>query len=310
MIVLVTGGFGYLGGVVSNFLIQNKNSVRIGTSRKNANIPSQLVNCKIVFIDLLNIDSLEMACKGVDLILHMAAMNAQDCQKDPKKALLINGLGTLNLLKAAKRQGVYKIIYFSTAHVYGSALKGNVDELSLPRPLHPYSITHRLAEDYILEYMNQDIIKGAILRLSNVVTPPLNMNTNCWMLFVNDICMQAVKNRKICIYSKIDVTRDFVSIEYIFQVLVFLLNNENNENIYNIGSGAALPISKISEMVVNRCEILFGYRPPIVTQDGFKIEKNNFLYGVDKINKIVPFLNNFPIEAQVDKLLMLLEANG
>jgi len=162
--VLISGGLGYLGGRIAKYLLDSGFQVRIGSSRSHPDVPSDLLSCEIVICDLSDKRSLENACKNVSSIIHLASLNAQECDHDPEAALLINGLGTLNLLNAAKKMGVTKFVYFSTAHVYGSPLQGIIDENSTPRPIHDYAITHRLAEDYVLQANSNKDITGSILR--------------------------------------------------------------------------------------------------------------------------------------------------
>jgi UDP-glucose 4-epimerase len=94
--------------------------------------------------------------------------------------------------------GVTKFVYFSTAHVYGSPLQGLIDENSTPRPMHDYAITHRLAEDYVLQANSDKDITGSILRLTNSVGSPLNSKENCWMLFVYISHSQLASNNSLC----------------------------------------------------------------------------------------------------------------
>ena len=132
--ILVTGGGGYLGGRIVDYLKGNGFDVKIAN--------------RCIFESHI---SLMEACNGVEVVIHLAAMNSQDSFNSPEKALMVNGLNTLNLLDAAEKSKVLKFIYFSTIHVYGPKLNGYIDETALPYPVGSYSITHRLAEDYVLD---------------------------------------------------------------------------------------------------------------------------------------------------------------
>ena len=127
--ILVTGGFGYLGGRICESLIESGNKVRIGTSRKNVSIPKELSKCDVCEIDLLKPQSLDIACCGVTSVIHLAALGANDSDLYPERALAINGTGTLNLLTSAVSNKVQKFIYFSSIHVYGAMLDGEIDEV-------------------------------------------------------------------------------------------------------------------------------------------------------------------------------------
>jgi len=113
--VLITGGLGYLWARIAKYLLESGYDVRLSTSRKDFIIPAEFSGANIVSMDLSDSTSLTNGCSGVSTVIHLAALNAQACAKDPEQALLVNGLGTLKLLRAATDQGVNNFIYFSTA---------------------------------------------------------------------------------------------------------------------------------------------------------------------------------------------------
>ena len=94
--VLITGGSGYLGGRISIHLEQLGYQVRVGKSIKS--------NSNGFPVDLTDDHSINRACDGISFIIHLAALNAQSCSDSPEKALIVNSLGTLKLLKAAKKK--------------------------------------------------------------------------------------------------------------------------------------------------------------------------------------------------------------
>lgn len=208
--------------------------------------------------------SLEQACHGISSVVHLAAMNAQDCEKYPEEALLFNGLGTLKLLQAAERKGVSKFIYFSTAHIYGTPLQGTINEESLPRPLHPYSITHRLAEDYMVEADQKEILSGIVFRLTNGVGYPVRSDANCWMLVVNDLCRQVVTNQRMELHSDKSVERDYVPISAICSALYFALEQSSLDGeIVNISAGNSLSLKELTDFIADRTVEVLGFRPTV-----------------------------------------------
>ena len=169
--ILITGGLGYLGSRVRASLLDSGQKIRIASSRNKALISELNHNdltdslSEIVTINLSDSDSLISACNGIDSIVHLAALDAQASFEDPVSALKINGLGTFNLLQAAIKEGVKKIVYISTVHVYRSPLEGFINEETIPKPSHHYAISHKLAEDYIMQADHLDQITGVIYRL-------------------------------------------------------------------------------------------------------------------------------------------------
>ena len=145
--ILITGGLGYVGGRLAVHLNQLPNHQVTVTSRKK--IKSPFDGVQIINPDYQKEDY-NTYLDGIDTVVHLAALNEIDCVRFPYQAIDVNVSQTLKWLKAAENSGVKQFIYFSTVHVYGSPLTGTIDESRLPRPTHPYSITHKAAEDYVL----------------------------------------------------------------------------------------------------------------------------------------------------------------
>lgn len=264
--ILVTGGEGYLGGRIVDYLASGGLQVRVG---------GRVEKKGVVKIDLADQKSLEKACKGVECIIHLAAMNAPDCEKSPENALLSNGLGTLKLINAAIKEGVKKFIYFSTSHVYGSSLVGIVGEKTLTRPVNHYSITHKIAEDYLMLESGRGAITGTVLRLTNAVGYPKNKEANCWMLFVNNICKQVATKKKINIYSDSSIKKDFIPISSICLCTLFAITKDLNGEIFNVSSGELLSLSEAALLVQKRTQLTLNFTPEIIFNDDACSNKSN-----------------------------------
>jgi UDP-glucose 4-epimerase len=283
--ILVTGGLGCLGSHLCKYLLNCGYTVIIGTSRKDAELPRELIDGILVYIDFFDTNILNQACHGVDYVIHLATVNAQKSQEDPHLAVKVNGFGTLNLIHASVAKNVSYFLYFSTAHIYGSPLVGVIDEAMLPKPSHPYSITHRLAEDFLLESINSEKMRGVIFRLSNSIGKPSSIDTNCWVLFVNDICRQAIESRCITINSNPLIERDFIPVSSICSIVDhFLVNRPHSEfPVYNIGSGSAYSLLDIAKLVIQRCDALYGFLPKLVLNESINLAHAPLYYKTDKL---------------------------
>ena len=158
-----------------------------------------------------------------------------------------------------------KFIYISTVHVYGSPLQGKIDEQLIPRPSHPYSITHRVAEDFVLEADQRGKLNGIILRLSNAVGSPLNKEGMSWKLVVNDLCKQVVKKRQMELFSDETIQRDFLPISGVCSVVnrAISYNNFDGE-IFNLSSGNALTLRDLTSLIADRSEVTLGFKPSTI----------------------------------------------
>ncbi len=282
--------------------------MRIGTSRTSPIVPNVLQSAEIKVIDLNSIASLRAGVRGVTAIIHLAALNAGECAVDPERALFVNTLGTLKLIQTALDEGVDRVIYFSTAHVYGAPLRGKLDELSVTRPEHPYSITHRSAEDYILQASDAGRLQGTVLRLSNAVGPPVSADSNCWMLLTNDLSRQAVESNKLVLHSSRHQQRNFIAIGDVVGFVEQILESKNDQftsQIVNLGGLKSFTTLEMAELIRDRCWAILRQRPTLVISDVVTDCNNERLdFRIDKARQL-GFSPNINIESELDATLLM-----
>lgn len=263
--VLITGGFGYLGSRIAVALANEAGyKIRLG-SRKPQLPPPWLLAAETATMDLLDAASLSAALKDVQIVVHLAAMNEQECQLDPEKALLVNGLGTLKLLTAAKDAGVQRFIYLSTAHVYGAPLSGHITEKTLPRPINPYAISHHVAEDFVLKAHDKQELMGIVLRLSNSFGAPRHPSVDRWaILVVNDLCRQVIQTGEMVLRSSGLQQRNFIPLDDVERALQHVLSWDQKrcgDGLYNLGGDFSLSIWELTQRIAARCRIVLGITP-------------------------------------------------
>ena len=303
--ILITGGLGYLGSrIAQSLLTTNKYKIVIGSRNNKVDLPKQLAGCSLAQIDLLEKNSIQKSLKGVDIIIHLAAMNANECSINPSKALLVNGLGTLNLVQSVKDSSVKKIIYFSTAHVYGFPLSGNITEDTLARPINHYAITHRIAEDYIIKVGREGKISTTIVRLTNAIGCPINKYTNCWMLVANDIAKQIVEKNNIYINTSGKQLRDFIPISNITSAVIFLLESHNAYGeVFNLGSGVSMSILDLAKLSSTRAKVTLDIDVSITTGIDEISSDNYCIYNIDKITSL-GYKPTHSLQDEIDNLLI------
>jgi len=303
-VILITGGLGYLGGRIARHLVTNTDQKVVLSSRSSRNHSLKLKDCDLIKMEMSNKDDLDAGCKGMHTIIHLAAMNASQCQEDPERASLINAEGTLKLLASAYRNNVEKFIYFSTAHIYGSPLQGVLNESSIPDPKHPYSMTHKKAEDYVLEFNDDEKVAGVVLRLSNAIGAPIDLKADCWMLVTNNYCKQAVLKKKICIAGDCQSKRDFIpitSVELLIRQLVDF--NIIEERIINVGSGFSMTMLELAQLIAKRCKRLFDYNIEIENHP-YEISNKVDLEYECKILKSMNIETSKTLADEIDELLI------
>jgi UDP-glucose 4-epimerase len=263
MRVLITGGFGYIGGRLAGHLQNAGHQIILG-SRGSRSSPAWLPKAEVVRTDWNDGRSLERICTGVDVVIQASGMNARDCAVDPLAALEVNGLATARLIAAASRSRVKRFIYLSTAHVYASPLAGIITEETCPRNLHPYSTSHLAGENAALGACLRGEIESVVLRLSNSFGAPAHRDANCWMLLVNDLCRQAVESGKMVLSSSGLQQRDFIPLAKICRVVERLSSRDFtllSPAIINVGSGVSRSVLEMAELVRRRCSSTLGFDP-------------------------------------------------
>jgi UDP-glucose 4-epimerase len=293
--ILITGGFGLLGGRLGQYLTKNYNVI-LG-SRSDKNETNQLLMVKTFKIDWDNETSLDDACSLADIVIHASGLNAQECSASPEKAFLVNGVYTQNLVKAAINQSIKKIIYLSTVHVYSDNLLGTITEDTPTTNTHPYATSHVAGENAVLLAIKQGCIKGTVARISNAFGSPVSKDVNCWMLLVNDLCKQAVVERTLTLNSNSKGVRDFVPIRDFCSVIEFLIEDNNARNIVNIGSGKVLTIDKMARKIQSNCLDVLGFKPPIILKKKPLSNENLFYLQSNYLDSVnFKFANNVDLE--------------
>lgn len=304
--ILITGAFGYVGGRVGRYLAQQGYQLRLGSRNSARRPPDWLGSGNVVATNFDDDASLESACHGVDCVVHLANTNESVSRTDPGLALRVNGGGTIRLLQAASMAGVKRVIYLSTAHIYGAPLQGVISEETLPRPRHPYAITHRVAEDFVLAVNGEGKLKGLVLRLSNSFgAPELGAD---WVLLVNDLCRQAATQKKLVLRSAGLQRRDFVTLSDVGRAVrhcVELPWDRCGDGLFNLGGENPLRIIDLVEIIAQRCQVVLGFTPTIERPEPGPHDVSLSLeYRIDKF-KATGFALENDVAGEIDATLRI-----
>ena len=289
--VLITGGLGYVGGRIATYLATSAPhlSLRLMTRRTWDNVPQWAKKMDVVQADLLENNRLEAALDGVETVIHLAAVNEIESQRDPNLALEVNGKGTYLLLTACQARGVKRFIYFSTFHVYGPGATQPITESTPTRPIHPYAITHRLAEDYVNWFRHSFGMETLVLRLSNAYGYPADHWVQRWTLVFNDLCMQAVQNGEIRLRSQGTQQRDFVTLNDVARGLHHLLSlstDEWSDGLFNFGGDCSLSILQLAQRVASDYFNCYGKEVSISTGEAEDTQgAGPVIYCIDKLKR-------------------------
>lgn len=258
-------------------------------------------------IDWDNLALIESKLKEVQVIFHTAGVNASNAQLNPEYALYFNGLKTLEFINLAKKVGVSSFYFFSTAHVYANPLEGKFTEKSCTKNYHPYATSNLAGENAVLTANQPGVFNGIVLRISNTFGIPVHDKVDCWSLLVNDLCRQAVKERKLVLKTDGKQFRDFISIRnFCFIINSFLQKSKLNiyPPIFNVGSGKTFTVYEMAEKIQKRCDSIFGFKPEIIVNSKFveKVNPSKLEFKLKNLRKLnINFEENY--NEEIDDLL-------
>ena len=234
--ILVIGGAGYIGSVLTKKLVLSKYNVKVldslifGRDGISDLVSNNSVN---LFVgDIRNKKIISDVLKEVDCVVHLAAIVGDPlCSKIPKAARQINELATKHIIDSCKKSGVQRFIFASTCSNYGSAL-GTVNEDTPLESLSLYSETKVRSESYILDSKEENF-EPCVLRFATAygVSPRMRFD-----LLVQEFIRDALIDKKISIFGP-NHWRPLVHVDDIASACITAIENSSNISgeVYNVG---------------------------------------------------------------------------
>jgi nucleoside-diphosphate-sugar epimerase len=200
---------------------------------------------ELIHGDVRNRDLLTSAAHGMEVIFHLAAHigNVKSLQ-NPVEDSSVNVLGTLNVLEAARIRDVPKVVYSSSAAIFGELLTMPIAEDHPKNPDSPYGVSKLAGELHALGYGKLYKISVVALRYFNVygINQRFDAYGNVIPIFAN----QVVYGRPLIIYGDGEQTRDFVHVKDVAMVNFIAATRLKLNGVYNVGSGRNITINKLA----------------------------------------------------------------
>ena len=256
MKILVTGGAGFIGSHIVEYLVQRGDDVTILDNLNTGKIENlSKVDNDINFVngDIREYKLLERLVNDSDGVFHEAALaSVQQSLKMKEKYFDVNVSGTENILKLAKEYG-FKVVYASSSSVYGNPKQIPIRESDSRSPINPYAQT-KLEAELLAEKYSEMGVKVIGLRYFNVFGKRQSKEyAGVIKLFLERI--QQSKSPKI--NGDGLQTRDFVYIDDVVKANILAMDSDINYKFFNVGSGLPISILDLANLVINASGLSF-----------------------------------------------------
>lgn len=250
MRILITGGAGFIGSHIAEHFHHDA-EVRVLDNLRTG-YRHNLDSLKVDFFpgSILDRALLDQAMQGVDYVFHLAALvSVPESMEKPRECADINVTGHLHVLESAAAAGVKKLVFASSAAIYGNNPAVPKLETMLPEPQSPYAVTKLDGEYYNTLFTRTGKLSTASTRFFNVFGPrqdPRGAYAAAVPIFIE----KALRNEPITIFGDGEQTRDFIYVKDIVGALVFAATTPETTGTFNVGYGQKLSINALAEKVI------------------------------------------------------------
>ncbi len=222
--VLITGGAGFIGSHLVDALLAKGYAVRVLdnlSTGKRSNLPLDNPRLQLLEGDVADAEQVAQATVGVSAVVHLAAVaSVQASVDDPVGTHQSNFVGTLNVCEAMRKAGVKRVVFASSAAVYGNNGEGaSIDEETAKAPLTPYASDKLAGEHYFDFYRRQHGLEPVIFRFFNVFGPRQDPSSP-YSGVISIFSERAQTGAPIAVFGDGEQTRDFMYVEDLVDVLV------------------------------------------------------------------------------------------
>ncbi|KOA20674.1 UDP-glucose 4-epimerase [Clostridium homopropionicum DSM 5847] len=248
MKILVTGGAGFIGSNLVDKLVQLKHEVIIVDNLSSGKKENLNNNCIFYNLDILDKNLFKVVEKeNPSVVFHLAAqVDVGKSFINPYEDAMTNVLGTINILEACRKYRVRKIIFASSAAVYGIPQYLGLDEKHITKPISFYGYSKLTSENYIQMYSNAYELDYSILRYANVYGTRQNYNGEGGVIaiFINKVLNAEIPH----IYGDGNQNRDFIYVDDVVNANISAIN-KGSKTILNIGTGKSTSINELYEII-------------------------------------------------------------
>ena len=252
MKTLVTGGAGFIGSNLVDALLERGDDVRVldnFSTGNRANLAGRDV--EVVEGELRSYERVHAATRGVEVVYHLGALGSVPRSvQDPLTSSAVNVEGTLNVLLAARDEGVRRVIFSSSTSVYGSSRELPTSESTPTDPISPYGVAKLAAERYCVSFSRvYHSFETVVLRYFNVFGPrqsPVTQYAGVVPLFIAAIDA----GEPITIYGDGEQSRDFTYVGNVVDATIRAADAAGaSGRVFNVGAAAPASVNHLAETI-------------------------------------------------------------
>lgn len=302
MKAIVTGGCGFIGSHVVEQLLEAGHHVTVVDNmstgrRENLSFLSDNLNLIIIEADIRDYDSIEHLFQGVDYVFHLAALaDIVPSIEAPDDYYTTNVSGTLNVLKAALKANIKKLVYAASSSCYGIPDSYPTNEEAEIRPQYPYALTKFMGEELVKHWNLVYKLPTVSLRLFNVYGPRSRTSGTYGAVF-GVFLAQKLAGKPFTVVGDGTQTRDFTYVKDVANAFVMAALSNVNGKIMNVGSGNTYSVNCL-------IDLLGGEKVHMPKRPG---EPGCTFANTDKIKNTLGWSPSFTFEQGVAQVLENIE---
>ncbi|MDE1166712.1 MAG: NAD-dependent epimerase/dehydratase family protein [Pseudomonas sp.] len=262
--VLITGGAGFIGSHLVDGLLEKGYAVRILddlSTGKRSNLPLDNPRVELIEGDVADATLVARAAAGCQAVVHLAAVaSVQASVEDPVKTHQSNFIGTLNVCEAMREHGIKRVLFASSAAVYGNNGEGqSIDEGTAKAPLTPYASDKLASEFYLDFYRRQHGLEPVNFRFFNIYGPRQDPSSP-YSGVISIFSERAQQGLPITLFGDGEQTRDFFYVGDLVKILLQALEiPQAPEGAVNIGLNQSMSLNQM----LGALKSVLGSLPPI-----------------------------------------------
>jgi UDP-glucose 4-epimerase len=250
--VLVTGGAGFIGSNLVAALLERGDDVRVldnFSTGSRANLAALGRDVEVVEGDLRSYERVHTAVRGTEVVFHQGALGSVPRSvQDPLSSTAVNVEGTLNVLLAARDEGIRRVVAASSSSVYGDGGEFPRVETQAPNPISPYAVAKLAAERFCVSFTRVYGIETVALRYFNVFGPRQDP-TSQYAAVVPRFIALAAAGEPVPIHGDGGQSRDFTYVENVVRANLLAADAPAAGRVLNIATGGSETVDALADTI-------------------------------------------------------------